>query len=52
MLVKFTLSIGTGQKQEEIMEFLDEMTKEELEQAWQDWSSNYIDGGYHILETQ
>jgi len=51
MLVRFTLSIGIGQRQEEKVEFSDETTEKELEQAWQDWSSNYIDGGYRILES-
>jgi len=50
MLVRFTLSIGIGQRQEEKMEFPDETTDEELDQAWQEWSSNYIDGGYQKLE--
>ena len=53
--VKFTLGIGfAGATHEEKIEFefedaanQDEIEKE-LEEAWQDWAWNYIDGGWEI----
>jgi hypothetical protein len=50
MKVKFTLSIGLGGKQEEIIEFDDDTTEDDLDCAWKDWAWNYIDGGPHIIE--
>lgn len=46
--VRFTLSIGySGCEHVDTQEFEDDVTDEELDEAWQEWSSNYIDGGWH-----
>ena len=47
MEVTFTLSIGfPTAKRVEVIEFDDDITEEELEEAWQDWANGYIDGGW------
>ena len=61
---KFTLSIGiVGARQEEELGLCDigyieeewfamtgDAKKKALEEAWQDWSNNYIDGGWTEIE--
>lgn len=47
MKVTFTLGIGfVGARHEEVIEFDDDTTDEELDEFWTDWSHNYIDGGW------
>ena len=55
--VKFTLGIGfAGARHEEkvTIEFEDDTTKEEIEniieEEWKEWTYNYIDGGWDIIE--
>lgn len=51
MKVKMTLSIGIGNvRQEETLELEDGLSEEDLDKAWQEWASNYIDGGVHVLD--
>ena len=52
MKVTFTLSIGLQGRQKETFEFDDDVTDEELEEAWQEWSQNYIDGGFDREESK
>jgi len=48
---KFTLSIGiSNSKQEDVFEFDDDVTKEELEEWYIDWMNNNLDGGWHEVE--
>ena len=49
MKVKFTLGIGFIHKREEIVEFEDDATEEEIEAAYLDWQSCYLAGGWTIL---
>lgn|GEM_PF-1615501 len=45
--IKFHISIGlAGAEQEEIVEFEDDVTGEEIEDSFQDWKSDYIDAGW------
>lgn len=51
MKVKFTLGIGYSNcSQEEVMEFGDDITEEEIEEELQEWKYQYIDAGYEIIE--
>jgi len=51
MKVTFTLSIGySNAKRKEVVEYEDDVTDEELEKDWQDWSANYIDGSFEREE--
>ena len=51
MIVKFTLSIGYyNAKREEVFEVDDDMSDEELDQQWQEWAWEKIDGGPHKIE--
>jgi hypothetical protein len=51
MKVIFTLSIGfSGAKRQEEFEVEDDITDDQLDQDWQDWSANYIDGGWRKVE--
>lgn len=57
MKFSFTLSIGYhGAKHEDIMDYpeCDDMSEEEreefLNQEWQEWSNDYIDGGWWPVE--
>lgn len=52
MKVTFTLSIGLQGHQTETFEYDDDITDEELEEAWQDWSQNYIDGAFKREESK
>lgn len=49
--VEFTLSIGfvTG-NHHEVMEFDDDITDEEIEQEYNEWIWNYIDGGWREIK--
>lgn len=52
MKIKMTLGIGyPNANQEEIIEVADDASEEEIEEIWQEWSNNYIDGGFEIIET-
>lgn len=45
--IKFSLSIGYANAgHEEVVEFDDDATDEQIEQDYQDWCSSYIDGGW------
>lgn len=47
MKVTFTLSIGISNAyQEDTFDYDDDVSDKELEEDWQIWSNNYIDGGY------
>jgi hypothetical protein len=55
--VKFTLGIGYANathEDEQELEFDDNMTQEEIEaeieEDWQEWTNNYIDGGWTICK--
>lgn len=63
--IQFTLSIGfsgVGHEEEDTLEgwtgineyalsaMTDEQAEDALEDAWRDWSSNYIDGGWRKAE--
>lgn len=48
---EFTLSIGFANgKHREIIELDDDLDYAEIEEAYMDWRSNYLDGGWHLLE--
>jgi len=48
---KFTMSDGfVGTDREDFIEFEDNVTEEEVQQAWQDWVWNFIEGGYDVVE--
>lgn len=45
--VKFTLSIGfPGAKHEEIVEMEEYCTDEDIEECYQEWCNQYLDGGW------
>lgn len=47
----FHLGIGIANAyQREVLEFDDDITEEQLEKEWQEWSANYIDGGFSEYE--
>jgi hypothetical protein len=46
MKVTFTLSIGFQGKHTDTFEYEDDVTDEELDRDWAEWSQNYIDGGF------
>ena len=49
--VKFTLDIGfVGATHVEIFEFEDDTTDAQIEEEYETWVSNYMDGGWHVLE--
>lgn len=53
MLVKFVLSIGYPiAKQEDELEFPDDITDEQLDEALQDWQNNFIDSYWEKKEAQ
>lgn len=48
--VKFTLSMGlVGCKKEETFEFDDNMTNEEIQEEYEQWVSEQIDGGWEEI---
>lgn len=50
MKVEFRISAGIGLTDSQILEFDDGITDEELNDEWNSWSMNYIDGGWDKLE--
>lgn len=50
MKVEFRISAGYGRTDTEITEYDDDTTDEELNEEWNTWSMNYIDGGWYKLE--
>jgi len=47
-----TLGIGySNANREDVIEVADDTTEEELEEIWQEWSNNYIDGGPEIIDS-
>jgi len=54
MLVKvqMTLGIGMNSYQKEVLELdlPDNYTEVDLDAAWWEWASNYIDGGPYVLK--
>jgi hypothetical protein len=50
MKVTFTLSIGYQGQHKEVFEYDDDVTDEELDRDWIEWSQNYIDGGFEREE--
>lgn len=51
MKVKFTLGIGfSGARQEEEAELDDNLTEDEIYAELDEWTYQYIDAGYEILE--
>ena len=57
MRVKFTLSIGfIGADQEKVVDLpeLDEMDNDDkeayLEEYWEDWAWEHIDGGFEVVD--
>jgi hypothetical protein len=49
--VEFTLNIGfSGAECIEVMEYDDDVTQEEIDQDWQEWIWNHIDGGPRVME--
>lgn len=50
MQVQLTLSIGfPTAKQKEVVELEDDMSEAEIEEYYQEWCSNFIDGGWEKL---
>jgi hypothetical protein len=50
--IRFFLDVGMqGAKQEEIVEFDDDATDEEIKEAFTDWMSNF-DSGWHEVDDQ
>ena len=49
MKVKFTINMGRESHQE-IVEYEDDVTEDELQEYWTDWTANYIDGGWRKLD--
>jgi hypothetical protein len=53
MKVKMTLSVNFCEKKyEEIIdiEFANLMSEDELYKEWREWASNFIGGGFELLE--
>ena len=49
--MKVEFSVGIGRHYErEVIEFYNDTTDEELQQHWDDWISNHIDGSIDKLE--
>lgn len=49
--MKVEFSVGIGRHYErEVVEYDDDMSEEELQQAWGEWPMNYIDGSWEVLE--
>ncbi len=47
---QFTLSIGFQGFHEEMFEYDKEPSEEELQEDYNDWCSNYLDGGWSKAE--
>jgi len=53
MKVRFTLSIGyPGAKHVDEMEFPDDTTDDEIDEEYQGWCSNYLDGSWEKLDKE
>lgn len=51
MKVRFSLSIGlSNAEQWDEVEFEDNATDEEIENAYTEWTYNYIDGGWEKID--
>lgn len=50
--IKFFFSNGTQTKQEDIFEYNDDVTSEEIDRDLKDWVNNYIDYGWYDLEEE
>lgn len=51
MKVHFTLSIGIANaKQQDTVDIPDDYTDDQINEEYQDWLSNYLDGGWHKVE--
>lgn len=51
MKVEFHLSIGlAGASRSEIVEVPDDFLEEDIEEEYQDWKNNYIEGYWTILD--
>lgn len=49
--VKFSVSIGlVGCRREDIFEFDDDTTDEEIQKAYEDWQLEQLDGGWEDLD--
>jgi hypothetical protein len=49
--IEFTISLGlVGCKRNEVIEFDDDTTDEEIQQAYTDWMYDQIDGGWEDIE--
>jgi hypothetical protein len=49
--IHFSLSIGyPTAKHEDVFEFEDDITDAELDEAYQEWCQNYLDGGWRIAK--
>lgn len=49
--VRFTLSMNlVGCKSEEIMEFDDDMTDEEIQEQYEEWREEQLDGGWEEVD--
>ena len=44
MQVKFYVSIGIGEGQEEIVELPDDYTNDDIEEEFLEWRAGYVDG--------
>ena len=48
---EFTLSIGFAKDtRRKVVEYDEEPSPDELDQDWEDWSRNHIEGGYSQLD--
>jgi hypothetical protein len=50
--IKFTLSIGLQGKKEEVCEYSLNATDEEIQEDYMYWCSNFIDGGWSVVEDE
>lgn len=47
MKVQFTLSIGyPSAKQKEVVELDDDLADDDIEEAYETWKNNFLDGGW------
>lgn len=48
MMVRFTLCIGYTGRYEEIVDLSDNLTEDEIEEEWQSWARDQIEGYWEI----
>lgn len=49
--IKFTISLGlVGCSREDVIEFEDDTTEEEIQEAYEDWRLEQLDGGWEEIE--